>query len=240
MTHENYLAVFDWNATLFKDMKATVHATNESLAFFGVAPMSLQEQQETFTFPLIHFYEKVGVSVDEYLKNAEHVGWLFNRKYNALKNDCRLMDGAIEILEWLRAHNVTCIILSNQMQKMLNEDIVRFDIGHYFDSVSGNSDPATIVTGMNKFERLRDFMDTHQFAPEQTFIIGDSHEEPELAKKLNILGISIKGGLTSDERLEHYKKDYLIGSLPELPAILSSEWGLELPKTPLAQPRLSR
>lgn len=224
---QNYLAVFDWNATLFKDMKATVHATNASLAFFGLPPMSLEKQQELFSFPLIHFYEKAGVNIDDYLKNAEHVGWLFNEKYNALKTDCPLMKGAIEVLEFLKSHNVTCKILSNQMQHVLNQDVSRFEIDHYFETISGNHDPATIVTGMNKYERLRDFMNENGFTPERTFIIGDSHEEPELARKLNILGISIRGGLTSDERLENYKKDYLIDSLTELPTILTKEWGFK-------------
>ncbi len=81
---------------------------------------------------------------------------------------------------------------------------------------------------MNKFERLEDFIQENGYSAENTFIIGDSHEEPELARKMDILGISITGGLLSPSRIEKYKKDYVIDCLTELPEILSKEWGLEM------------
>lgn len=235
MNNHTKLAVFDWNATLFADMTATHIATNACLAYFDIAPISREEEQELFTFPLIHFYEKVGVSVDRYLEHAETVGEIFYKTYTLHKNDCGLAKGAEELLTWLRDHNVTCKVLSNQSQIILDDDIKRFGIGHYFEEISGNVDPATIVTGMNKFERLEAFMNENGYSPENSFIIGDSHEEPELARKMDMLGISISGGLMSPSRLEKYKKDHVIDCLTELPAILSSEWGLEPPKTALAQ-----
>lgn len=234
MTHSDYLAVFDWNSTLLNDMDATSRATNECLAFFDVAPISIAEIQEYFTFPLIHFYEKVGIPVDDYLKNAEELGNVFRTSYNKFKTQSTLMDGTIELLEWLHTHNVNCKILSNLDEDLLKEDAVQFGIDQYFDTISGTTDPATLVSGTNKYERLRDFMEDNSYSNDKTFIIGDSHEEPELARKLNILGISITGGLLSPKRLEKYKKDYVIDNLTELPAILVNEWGLKEPKTKLA------
>jgi hypothetical protein len=45
---------------------------------------------------------------------------------------------------------------------------------------------------------------------------------------MDILGISITGGLLSPRRIEKYKKDYVINSLTEVPALLSEEWGLDM------------
>lgn len=210
-------------------MAATHEGTKASLEFFGLPPLSLEEEQELFTFPLIHFYEKIGVSVDEYLKHAEEVGRLFHATYNAHKSNCTLADGAVELLDHLKSQKVDMIILSNHNQTTLETDVARFEITDYFDVISGNADPATIISGTNKLERLSTYMDTHGYAATHTFIIGDSHEEPELARKLDILGISIAGGLLSPTRLAHYKKDYVIDSLREVPAILNDEWNLALP-----------
>ena len=55
MTNSNYLAVFDWNSTLFDDVQAMYQATNACLAVFDIAPMSLAEQQEIFSFPSTAF-----------------------------------------------------------------------------------------------------------------------------------------------------------------------------------------
>ena len=238
MNAHKKLAVFDWNGTLFDDMEATHIATNACLNFFNIPEITIEEEQELFTFPLIHFYEKIGVSVDHYLKHAEEVGDLFHSVYNTHKENCHLANGAIELLDWLTHHDVTCKILSNHNQTTLDNDVSNFNIDHYFETISGNVDPATIITGMNKFERLEAFIQENGYAAQNTFIIGDSHEEPELARKMNILGISITGGLLSPRRIEKYKKDYVIDSLTEVPALLSKEWGLEMPtnmgKTSLA------
>ncbi len=238
MTHADHLAVFDWNSTLYDDIEAAYQATNDSLAFFNVPPISLEELQEIFTFPLIHFYEKAGVSVDDYLKKADEVGEIFRTTYNQLKIQCTLMDGTIELLNWLLSHNVTCKVLSNMGQDTLELDIERLGITKYFETISGTDGLNGIVSGTNKYERLRDFMGENSYTANKTFIIGDSHEEPELARKLDILGISISGGLLSPTRLEKYKKDYLIDNLAELPAILIKEWGLN--HFDMSSPELSK
>jgi len=224
--NKKYLAVFDWNATLFDDTPATYTATNECLKFFDIPPISLERLQETFTFPLIHFYEKVGVPVDDYLKNTQELSDIFHTKYNELKKDCALMDGTREILNFCRKKDMHCMILSNYTQTHLETDIKHFKIDHYFENISGNQDLEAITSHTNKYERLRDYMKDNGFEAARTFIIGDSHEEPQLAHQLDILGVSITGGLLSPTRLEKYKKDYVIENLGELKDILKQEWEL--------------
>lgn len=226
MTHHDHLAVFDWNSTLFDDMTATTEATNACLNFFNVPPLGTLELQEMFTFPLIHFYEKAGVKVDDYLANAIELGDIFHNTYNALKQDCLLMEGTVPLLDWLKSHNVSCKILSNYNQQELEQDVARLGVANYFETISGNADPATIISGTNKLERLESFMNENNYSASKTFIIGDSHEEPELARKLDIFGISIAGGLLSPSRLEKYKKDHVITKLTELKPILQKHWDL--------------
>lgn len=221
-----YLAAFDWNGTLFDDTPATLQATNIVLQKFGVGPIDLHTLQETFTFPLIHFYERVGISPDEYLKHAEEEGASYVEAYESCNGECAIMDGAFELLEWLNAKGVHTMILSNHMQGNLDADVARLGIAPHMKHVSGNLERATMTQGLSKQIRLEAYMQEHGFTPEKTFIIGDSHEEPELAKRLGILGISIAGGLLSAERLEKYKADHIVHSLNEVRPILENHWKL--------------
>ena len=189
----SYLAVFDWNSTLFDDYDAAHKGTNACLEFFGIDPISPEEEREKFTFPLIHFYEKMGVNADTYLKHAEEAGEVFSKVYRREKEKCSLMKNAVEVLRWLNSHNVTCMVLSNYLQHFLDRDVTDLGIAEYCHTVSGNEDPATLVSGLSKQGRLEKFIGTNGFSPEKTFIIGDSHEEPEIAKRLGLLGISISG-----------------------------------------------
>jgi len=221
-----YLAVFDWNGTLYDDTPATLIATNACLNSFGRPSIDMHTMQETFVFPLIHFYEKMGVSADDYLAYAERESTVFLDAYEEAKQNCTIMEGAIDLLEWLQSHDVHTMILSNHIQAKLDEDVAHLGITQYMRHVSGNETKATITQGLSKQIRIEAYMKEHGFSPEQAFIIGDSHEEPELAKRLGMLGISIAGGLLSAARLEKYKADYIVQKLHEVRPILQKHWNL--------------
>lgn len=223
MTH---LAVFDWNGTLFDDTPATLIATNACLASFGVPAIDMHTMQENFSFPLIHFYERMGVSADDYLARAEEEGNVYLQAYEPAATACRPMEGAFELLDWLAEKDVHCMILSNHLQSCLNDDVARLGFAPYMKAVSGNETKATITQGLSKQIRLEAYMDLHGFSPDKSFIIGDSHEEPELAKRLGLLGISISGGLLSAVRLEKYKADHIVNHLDEVRPILENHWKL--------------
>ncbi len=221
-----YLAVFDWNGTLFDDTPATLKATNACLRSFNLPEIDMHTMQETFSFPLIHFYERMGVNVADYLERAEEESEVYLGCYEVAKHECGVMEGAVELLEWLTGKNVHCMILSNHLQTHLDKDVEMLGLTSYMKHISGNETKATITQGLSKQIRLEAYMEQHGFAPEKTFIIGDSHEEPELAKRLGILGISIAGGLLSAARLEKYKADYIVHRLHEVRPILENRWKL--------------
>lgn len=221
-----YLAAFDWNGTLFDDTHATLAATNACLTSFGLPAIDMHTMQETFSFPLIHFYERMGVSADEYLARAEEEGNVFLAAYEPAALECGIMGGAFDLLDWLSEKGVHCMILSNHIQTHLSEDVERLGVTRYMQTVSGNETKATITQGLSKQIRLEAYMEEHGFSAERTFIIGDSHEEAELAKRLGILGISMAGGLLSAARLEKYKADYIVHRLEEVRPILENHWKL--------------
>lgn len=221
-----YLAVFDWNGTLFDDTPATLTATNACLRTFGRPEIDTHTMQETFSFPLIHFYERMGVSVDEYLSRAEEEGNVFLSAYEPASLQCGVMDGAFDLLDWLGDQDVHCMILSNHLQQCLDQDVARLGIAPYMRHISGNHEKATITQGLSKQIRLEAYMKEHGFDADRAFIIGDSHEEPEVAKRLGLLGISITGGLLSAARLEKYKADFIVEKLAEVRPILEERWNL--------------
>lgn len=221
-----YLAAFDWNGTLFDDTHATLAATNACMTSFGLPEIDMHTMQETFSFPLIHFYERMGVSADEYLARAEEESNVFMATYQKAALECGVMAGAFDLLNWLTQKGVHCMILSNHIQFHLDEDVERLGFTRYMQTISGNETKATITQGLSKQIRLEAYMKEHGFAAEQTFIIGDSHEEAELAKRLGILGISMAGGLLSAARLEKYKADHIVHRLAEVRPILEKRWNL--------------
>ncbi len=223
-----YLAVFDWNGTVFDDISANFDGANAALATLGKPAINLKKYRDTFDFPIIHFYERNNVNLDFYLKDIKKANDAFFLLYEKLAAQCPARHGAEDLLQWLTKNNITIIILSNHTDESIRRNLNRLELLSYIDQISSNPHDNDIIFKMNKQERLQKLMEKQRFDPKKTFIIGDSLEEPQIAKNLGLLSISITGGCLSEERLKKAPKNYLINELPELKEVLAKEWAIPL------------
>lgn len=221
------LAIFDWNGTLIADTKLAWIASNACLDFYGVSPISLKRQRETFDFPIIHYYKRNGCDIDRVLETREQANEIFQTLYEKLATNVRTRRGARDLLEWLNAHEVTCIILSNYLTHRIEPQLDRLKLKKYFSYINANNcDGTTILSATNKLERLSEFMVKRGYSPVNAFIIGDSMEEPDIGRKLGITSIGITGGCISESRLSKARPDHTIHSLPQARTVISNLWGL--------------
>lgn len=221
------LAIFDWNGTLIADTAPAWVASNKCLEFYGCAPISMQRQRETFDFPVIHYYKNNGISIDKVLETKEESNEIFQNEYDRLAANVRTRRGARDLLEWLHARNVTCIILSNYLVPKIENHLARLKIEKYFSVISANTCNGTsILSGTSKLERLSDFMVKRGYHTSNAFIIGDSKEEPDIGRHMGITSIGITGGCITEKRLRAAKPDHVIHALPQVAGILKEKWNL--------------
>lgn len=224
MNHK--LIVFDWNGTILSDTIQSLKAGNVCLEFYGAPPIDLKQYRETFTFPIIHFYKKNGLSVDDVLARKEEANVIFQAAYEDLASNARTRTGARDLLKWIKAEGMTCIILSNYRTKQIEKHLKRLKIEHYFHHVSAfECDGSTIVETANKNERLSEFMVKRGYKPSDTVIIGDSTEEPDIARHLGLTSIGITDGYITESRLRAAEPDYIVNTLSEVKQILKTKWG---------------
>lgn len=221
------LAIFDWNGTLIADTKPAWVASNKCLEFYGRPAITLQQQRETFDFPIIHYYKRNGCSIDRVLETKEEANAIFQNAYDALAAGVRTRRGARELLEWLRTSNVDCMILSNYLTRKIEPHLDRLKIRHYFGHISANTcDGTSILSATSKQERLSEFIVKRGYHPAHAFIIGDSREEPEIGRHLGITSIGITGGCITEARLRAAKPDHIVHALDATIPILCKKWGL--------------
>jgi phosphoglycolate phosphatase len=211
------LAIFDWNGTLIDDAPANLLAFNACMRFFEKPEISMQQYQQTMDFPLVHVYARNGVSPDEYLEKFEGADKAYQDSYLPAAKQSPLRAGTIELLDYLLTENYDLMILSNQRIYDLNDQIAERHIHHYFKYISGNEgyDPSHF-TRMTKADRFKEFWQAHDYDPAQSFIIGDSLEEPEVAKHFGLMAVAVSWGIISKERLEKANPDIMLDELSEL------------------------
>lgn len=224
---DHKLVVFDWNGTLLSDTRPSVEAGNVCLEFYGAAPISLQKYRETFNFPILHFYKLNGLSADTVLAKKDEANVVFQEAYERLAARSRTRRGARALLDWIKSQGMGCIILSNYRTQKIKQHLKRLDLDHYFSTVSAfGCNGSSIVEVTNKTERLAAFMAKRRFKPEDVVIVGDSTEEPAIARHLGITSIGITDGYITRARLKAAKPDYIIDSLGEIKDILKTRWAV--------------
>ena len=213
--------IFDWNGTLIDDADANLAGANATFRLAGVPELTMEAYREMMDFPLIHFYNRNGVDTDTYLTNVGSFGEAFFKEYQEKSEQSPLRAGAIETLDRLLDGGVTMMVLSNHLQEHLEEQMAARHVHHKFKHISGNTAfDKSQITKMNKLDRLKKIMEEHGYKPEESFIIGDSLEEPEIAHTLGMTGISVTWGCFSRKRLEASNTNHVIDEIEDLIRIL--------------------
>lgn len=215
------LIVFDWNGTILSDTIPSWKAGNDCLEFYGAKPITLKHYRETIHFPVIHFYALNGCKVDEVLEKGEGANKVFQNSYLEYSKNCRTRKGTRELLQFLQSQNIDRTILSNYLTPRIEEGANRLRLDGYFSHICGNNDHGLkILEHTSKQQRLVDYMTKRGYRPQDTIIIGDSTEEPEIAHHLGLKSISITGGYFATHRLKKASPDYIVNSLTEVIDIL--------------------
>ncbi len=211
------LWVFDWNGTILADTVPSWKAGNVCLEFYGAKAISLKTHRETFIFPILPFYEMHGVSKETVLERRDEGNEVFQSHYERYAASARTRQGARDLLEHLTAQNTECIILSNYQTDKIHGHLKRLKLDHYFAHVCAHDcGGTTILQSTTKVLRLKNYMETHGHAPENTVIIGDTMEEPEIARELGITSIGITDGYISRKRLAEATPDHIVHRLDEI------------------------
>ena len=225
MNHK--LIVFDWNGTILADTIPSWKAGNVCLEFCGGQAISLKKYRETFHFPVIHHYTLNGIDVDTVLAKKDEANALFQATYETLAARTRTRSGARDLLKWINQQNMSCIILSNYLTEKIEAHLKRLKIEQYFQHVDAHDcDGSTILQNTTKTERLSAYMVKRGYKPQDTVIIGDTMEEPEIARNLGLTSIGITDGYISPARLRQAGPDHIVQALPEIKALIKEKWNI--------------
>lgn len=205
--------MFDWNGTLFDDVKAAFAGANFQIKQLGGKEISFEQYRNTFTIPLPKFFKANNVPTNEYLKNLEKYQQDFFEFYSEKGENCCLRKGAKEVLRELKKRGIKAAVLSAHRKKDILEKLEEFGISHLIDAVEaveGN------ITGMAKGKEADRALKELGVKAEEAIIVGDGLQDIEAAKEHGMKAISIGGGFISGERLKKAGTDYFVKDLGEV------------------------
>ena len=186
--------LWDWNGTLLDDLAYAIGVRNRTFPAFGLPRIgSVAEYHRQFTFPVRRYYERAGVTEE----NFEAVAHAWMAEYVRGFDTVPLHGDAVETLARFAAAGVRQAVLSATRRDMLESQIARFPIRACFTDVLGLSD----IYARSKEAVGLDYLARCGVPAASTLMIGDTLHDAEVARAMGTGCVLVARGHQSRETL---------------------------------------
>ena len=164
--------IWDFNGTILNDVQTGIDAVNALLVKYGKKTIgSADEYREVFCFPVIDYYEKIGLEREKFPMYAPE--WV--REYNARESEAHIFDGVSELMNFFSKENLPQYLLSATEKGMLTSQVKRLGIEGVFEEIIGQK----TIEAHGKIGAALEFIG--RVKPQKALFIGDSLHDYEVA-----------------------------------------------------------
>ena len=188
--------IWDWNGTLLNDLDFCISVINVLLKKRNLPLLNRNSYKEVFSFPVKDYYQAVGFDFtkEDFSVPAKE----FIDLYDSRVKNCSLHHSAIEILSYFKEKRIRQFVLSAMKQNMLEQTLKHNRIFDFFEGVAGLNDHYAV----SKIERGEQLISDFNIEKTNTWIVGDTIHDYEVAEQLGIKCLLIADGHQSEERLK--------------------------------------
>ena len=184
--------IWDFNGTILNDVQIGIDSVNVLLRKYGKKTIdSVEEYRNAFGFPVIDYYDSIGLERENFSKYAPE--WV--KEYNLREPQAPIFDGVTEVMDFLNENECPQYLLSATESDMLLMQVKRLGIEKYFEEIIGQN----TIEAHGKTEAAIAWM--KRINPTRVLLIGDSLHDFEVAKAIGAECCLLAYGHQSKERL---------------------------------------
>lgn len=203
--------IWDFNGTLIDDVELCMSIMNVMLQKNNLGTLTLKKYREIFTFPVIDYYEKAGLSKSDF---GEH-SVTFITEYEKNKFKCEIFPEAYNLLQKNIENGVSQSVLSAYKQSTLEEILEYFGLSKYFIKIIGQSD----IYANGKVEEGKKWIEELGINKKDVLMIGDTVHDHEVAVAMGVDCILMSNGHSSKDKLVSTNR-FVVDSFYELDKFL--------------------
>lgn len=194
---ENYdTIIWDWNGTLLNDVDLCVNISKKVLSPYLEEELTLEKYQEVFGFPIISYYQKLGVDLEKV--SFEELTNIFIPLYAEGMTNCELQEGALEALETFSNNNKQQFILTAAKTDSMLPLVTQHKLDHFFEAIYGLDN----YEAASKVERGLELIKEERINVNRTLMFGDTIHDFEVAQAMGVDCILVGRGHQSAARLK--------------------------------------
>ena len=188
--------VWDWNGTLFDDVRLCLDCINRLLQKHGLSPLeTLEQYREVFGFPVADYYRRIGFDFDcvPFAALAEE----YMADYQEKSAQCPLYPDVLQTLRRGRELGLGQIVLSARKKDYLMQQMEQCGVQDAFDSVWGIEN----IYATSK-EELAHLLRESLPPADRLWFVGDSLHDAHVAGAVQAGCVLVSTGHQSRARLE--------------------------------------
>lgn len=196
INHPVRQVLWDWNGTLLDDLWYAIGVRNRIFPLFGLPTMdSLEEYYQQFTFPVKLYYERAGVT-DE---NFDQVAHAWMDEYVRGHESIPLHQDAADTVHRLRNAGLRQVVLSASKLEILRRQLECYPVlDGCFDEVLGLSD----IYARSKEAIGCAYLERCGIPAGESVMLGDTLHDADVARAMGAQCILVARGHQSRETLE--------------------------------------
>ena len=187
--------IWDFNGTILDDAWLCVEVLCGLLKKRNMPPITLDEYQQLFDFPVIDYYRKIGFNFDK--ESFDIIADEYIAAYEAEMHNCKLRDGIIEMMDKIKSSHQSQSVLSAAHQDSLEKALTDLSLMPYFTHVAGLGD----YYAHSKIDVGHKLMAQLELNSDQVLLIGDTTHDFQVATQIGADCVLIPGGHQTKQRL---------------------------------------
>lgn len=200
--------IFDWSGVVKDAVGSQVWVINKIFEKYKVAPLSLEEFRDNWEQPYNLFYDKYipRLSLEEESKDYLEA---------MLSDACpksTSYPGMVELIKKLKEKDYFMVVVSSDDPETILKEVREYGLDDSFSEV--------VTNVHDKLDSVRSIIQKNNLNLADTFFVGDSNHETDVARDLGIKSIAVTWGLCNEKRLKSVNPDYLVSTVGELEKLL--------------------
>jgi phosphoglycolate phosphatase len=200
--------IFDWSGVIKDGVESNLWIYNKIFKKFGAKVISLEEFRENYELPYMNFFKKYLPNLTTKEEQESYREYIFDENCPKSKS----CDGIVDLIKKLKDKNYYLAVVSSDFQETLLSEIKEYGLDNIFDEI--------ITDVHDKLEGVNSVIKKAEVVLEDTFFIGDSNHEIEVARQVGINSVAATWGFCSENKLISKNPDFLVHNSEELEAIL--------------------
>ena len=197
--------IFDWSGVVRDTVTNQMWIVNHIFRKYGVGEISTEEFRENWTQPPALFYQK-------YLPegyNEEERSKLFQKlQFDKDYPEAVSFPEVVKVMLKCKEKGYSLAVVSSDFPETLLPEVKQYGLENVFSEI--------ITDANDKLEPVQKIIKENNLNLEDTFFVGDSNHEIDIAKITGIKSVAVTWGFTSEQKLRSKNPDYIVHDAQEL------------------------